>query len=658
VKCKTIHKKVCNKLNLLTAMLESREGDLREIALIRQGKGRFQLSSLGHEAMVAVGLVLQEDDFVFPYPRDRALVLSRGVTTYQLALEFFAKRGSSSAGRQLQSHFCDRSRNIWSVPSPTGSALLPACGVAWGMQLRGQASTVLATVGDAGCRQGECFEAFAFAVERKLPIVFIVEDNGFGISTNTAHMTPLTLGLLPAALVRELDGRDPEQLAEATDAALSRARAGHGPTIIWCRLDRLGSHSNSDDHRRYRSQEELALIETRDPVRTYAERLQKDGVMTAAQWEALQAEIRQRIIKDYDEAEQAEEPSGSEILLHLYGLSPKVQERPPVPQQSKCRIIDAIQTVFHEILQRDSRVVWFGEDIEDPKGGVFGLTQGLSTAAPNRVFNSPLAEATIIGVACGLASFGFRPIVELQFIDFAGPALNQIFNNLATLRWRSVGQWCSPVVMYAPYGAYLPGGSIWHSQANEAVFCHVPGLRVAVPSTPADAAGLFWTAFAAEDPTLILLPKHLFRVLQELEPPPSGIPVGQAFVRRRGADVTVIAWGNTTEVALQAAEALAGEISLEVIDLRWLAPWDRDTVGASLGKTGRLVVVQEDTRCCSVGQMIISEIVEDPRSWGELASRPQLVSRVDTHIGFNPTLEYAALPDVSLVIEAIKTVMR
>lgn len=299
----------------------------------------------------------------------------------------------------------------------------------------------------------------------------------------------------------------------------------------------------------------------------------------------------------------------------------------------------------------------FGEDIEAPKGGVFGLTTGLSDEFPDRVFNSPLAEATIAGVGIGLASYGMRPVFEFQFIDFVGPAMNQIGQNLTTLRWRTNGDWNCPAIFYAPYGAYLPAGAIWHSQANEAIFAHLPGLRVVIPSTPEDAAGLLWTAMRAEDPTLFLLPKHMLRhqIAADEELPPVGF--GSARIRQTGDEVTVVSWGNCLEQTFFAAEELGDEVSLEIIDLRSIQPWDKTTIAKSVAKTGRLVVVQEDGESCSVGQMIISELLNDQEGFYDFYSPPQLVAKPDVHIGYNPIYEYAAVPDVERIIEAIENTL-
>jgi 2-oxoisovalerate dehydrogenase E1 component len=304
-------------------------------------------------------------------------------------------------------------------------------------------------------------------------------------------------------------------------------------------------------------------------------------------------------------------------------------------------------------LEDDPRRILFGEDIEDPKGGVFRLTQKLSTEFPKQVFNSPLAESTILGVACGLAAYGKRPVFELQFIDFIYPGFNQLVTNISTLRWRSFGNWKCPAVIYAPYGAYLPGGSLWHSQANEAALAHYPGLSVVIPSTPADAAGLLWTAMHGEDPVMFLIPKHLLWAEHDYSEPIRAVPLGEAHKLRNGSDVTLVAWGNTVEKSLEALDKIGDKISVELIDLRSIVPWDKGAIEESIRKTRRLVVVQEDTENCSVGQMLISHIASTPDLWNEMISPPILVSKANVVIGYNPIYEYAALPDVDRIVSAI-----
>ncbi len=645
-----------NKLEFLKLMFTSREGDRRESVLLRQGKGWFQVSGMGHEALAAFVLHLRDDDFIFPYYRDRALMLQKGMTNLELAYAYFAKRNSSSGGRQMPGHYSSKEKNIWSVPTPTGGNVLPAVGAAWGMQLEGTDRVALATFGDAASRQGEVYEAIAFAIQERLPVLLVMEDNLYGISTNTEKFNPYKVGVLSEKDLVKVDARHPDRVYKAGAEAVEKARSGEGPTILWCELDRLSSHTSSDDHRVYRSQSDIDEMMKRDPIVVLAQELIASGELTEKQWEDIQDEIKELVDKDYIEAENSPDPDPDELFDHMYGDLP-TPEPPPIEGGRKWRMVDALNQVFRVALDKDKRYVFFGEDIEDPKGGVFKLTDGLSTAHPDRVFNSPLAEATIIGVACGLACYGMRPVFELQFIDFVGPGWSQLVNNLATIRWRSFGEWPCPAVIYAPYGAYLPGGSLWHSQANESAIAHFPGLRVMVPSTPLDAAAMMWTALKADDPTIFLIPKHLFRIQMETPDEVDPVGFGEAIIRTEGTDVTVVAWGNCTEQAAEAAEQLASEISCEVIDLRSIVPWDRELIAKSLEKTGRLVIVQEDTETCSVGQMIIQSLTSDPETWGYFLSPPQLVSKGDVHIGFNPIYEYAALPDTERVIKAIRLVM-
>lgn len=645
-----------NRLELLKLMFLSREGDRREGVLLRQSKGWFQVSGMGHEPLGVVAMLLQPNDYLFPYYRDRAMVLAKGVTNSELASAYFAKLKSSSGGRQMPGHYSDRSKNIWSVPTPTGANALPACGVAWAMQLNGDKNVVVATVGDAASRQGEFYEAIAFAIERQLPIVFIVEDNNYGISTNTEKFNPFKLGVFDESYIVRLDARHPDRVFETVAPILDKARAGKGPTVIVADLDRLCSHTSSDDHRVYRPQDEIDAMLLRDPIEVLSKELMEAGELTADEWETIKNRIIEQVDQEYIAAESEADPTPQDLMTELLGDAPEPSP-PPIEGGRKLRIVDSLNHIFRKGLQGNDRFIMFGEDIEAPKGGVFGLTAGLSDEFPERVFNSPLAEATICGVAIGMACYGMRPIFEFQFIDFVGPAMNQLGQNVSTLRWRTNGDWKCPAVFYAPYGAYLPGGSIWHSQANESIFAHIPGLRVVVPSTPEDATALMWTAMHTDDPTLFLIPKHMFR--QQMDAP-SEIPAigfGQARIRNTGDDVTVVAWGNCLEQAFAAAERLQDEASIEVIDLRSIQPWDRQTVVQSLEKTGRLVVVQEDGQSCSVGQMIISEIMSDPDSFSLFVSAPQLVSKADVPIGYNPIYEYAALPDVDRVVAAIRLTM-
>ncbi len=641
-----------DKLRLLTILLESRHGDLREENLNRQGKGHFHVSGMGHEALAVISFAMEPGDYVFPYYRDRGLVLGRGVASRELALDYMAKRQGQSGGRQMPSHYSYADRNIWSVPTPTGAQLLPACGVAWGIKLDAKSNFVLTTIGDAATRQGDFFEAVCFAKEKQLPVLFVVEDNGYGISSPTREINPLALDVLQPNDWREVDGTDMQTVHEAAAEAIAHLRSGKGPVFFWVRMERLSSHTSSDDQKLYRSAEELQKLEEGDPLKNWKDRLISENVITGAEYEKFDKEIKERIRREFAEADKEKDPSADELDLHVMGKAPQLDDEVLPP--GKHRIGDAINKTLRLGLERSTDRIIFGEDIEDPKGGVFRLTQRLSTEFPDQVFNSPLAESTILGVACGLASYGKKPVFELQFVDFINPAWNQLVTNLSTLRWRSFGTWKCPIVIYAPYGAYLPGGSLWHSQANEAPLAHYPGINIAIPSTPEDAAGLLWTAMHAEDPTFLLIPKHLLWAEHESAKPIGPVPLGKARKRSEGADVTVVAWGNTVEKSLEALEQIGSEASVELIDLRSIVPWDRTAVEESVRKTGRLIVVQEDTENCSVGQMVITSIVSEPEIWNELVSPPILVSKGNVMIGYNPIYEYAALPDVDRIVDAVR----
>jgi 2-oxoisovalerate dehydrogenase E1 component len=641
-----------DKLQLLTTILESRHADLREQNLNRQGKGHFHVSGMGHEALAAISFLMEPDDYMVPYYRDRGLILGRGMTTRQLGFEYFAKRDTGSGGRQMPSHYSHADLHIWSVPTPTGSQLLPACGIAWGIKLDSKKNLVVTTVGDAATRQGDFFEAISFAKEKKLPVLFVVEDNGYGISMPTRKTNPLALGVLEASDWQQMDGRDVQKLYEAASMAMEKIRAGKGPAFFWIKMERLSSHTSSDDQKLYRSPEELRELEECDPLKCWKEQLIEEGVLTAEEFAKIDNEIKERIRREYSEAEKAGDPSPNELLANVTKPPPRIDNEILPP--GKYRIGDTVNKTLRAGLEEDPRRIIFGEDIEDPKGGVFRLTQKLSTEFPKQVFNSPLAESTILGVACGLASYGKRPVFELQFIDFIYPGFNQLVTNISTLRWRSFGNWRCPAVIYAPYGAYLPGGSLWHSQANESALAHYPGLSVVIPSTPADAAGLLWTAMHSEDPVIFLIPKHLLWAEHESAEPIRAVPFGQARKCTTGTDVTLIAWGNTIEKSLEAIAKIENDASVELIDLRSIVPWDCATIEESVRKTRRLVVVQEDTENCSVGQMIISHVTGKPDLWNEMISPPILVSKANVMIGYNPIYEYAALPDVQRIIAAIK----
>ncbi|HSH09947.1 MAG TPA: thiamine pyrophosphate-dependent enzyme, partial [Oceanipulchritudo sp.] len=646
-----------DKKKLLRTMLLSRAGDLREQSLIRQGKGWFHVSGMGHEALSVAGYLLKKGDYFSGYYRDRPIVLARGMETYDLALSFFAKRASASGGRQMPAHYSNKELGIFSIASVVGSSMLPATGLAWGLKLDGKPNLVLTSVGDAGTRQGDFYEAIAFALERQLPVVFLVEDNGIGISTVTEKMHPLGLGMLNERHWKLIDGCDVDQVYEVVQPAIKAAREGAGPQFIWCRTERISSHSSADDHRKYRSEAELASLENKDPINRLKSDLIASGDLTQAGFDELKESIEQSIRADYKRASEELDPRPEDLMKHVFGPNGKAPSLSLDLETKQPRMVDTINATFHAALKKSREVVFFGQDIEDPKGGVFSLTKGLSTRAPEQVFNSPLAESTILGVAVGLAAYGKRPVFEIQFADYIWPGFNQLVTHLSTLHWRSNGEWAAPAVIYAPYGAYLPGGALWHSQSNEGAIAHFPGLQIAVPSTPEDAAGLFWTAMHGSSPTLILIPKHLMWHPRAVDGPIQPIPFGKAAIRHEGKFLTIVTWGNGTEVVQEALDLLGSPDTVEVIDLRTVVPLDMLTIEKSVSKTGRLLVVQEDAESCSVGQNIVARVAANGELFTRLQAPPTLLAKPDVNIGYNPVLEYTALPGKKEVARKIQELL-
>ncbi len=662
------------KLNLLKLMLNSRMNDEGEQALKRRGQGHFQMSSEGHEALAAIAFAMKPEDWLHPHYRDRAIVLGRGVTHEQFFLDYFSKLGGPSNGRQMPVHYNSHQLRVVCLSSPVATNMLQAVGMAMSLKEHKIPEVVVASIGDASTREGESLEAIAQAVVDKLPIVFLIEDNGYGISTRTEGKTFWTI---PNSLakgegdtlwfhgcrVEIVDGLDPVALYEAGKNAIERARAGQGPTCLVAKLERLKSHSSSDDQRQYRSAEELKDLLTKDPVKRYTERCIKEKVLTQADLDKLTAQIKSDVDAAIEKARAAPEPDPESVKNSAFaplpsGLPTKEQHMPALlaKRSGGMTMAQCIDLVLEQEMRRNPRVCLYGEDIEDPKGDVFGTTRGLSKQYPGRVKNSPLAEATIVGSAVGRALLGDLPVSAIQFIDFMGPGLNQLFNEVLTFYWRSKGVWNCPMIIMAPCGAYLPGLGPWHSQTNEAIYAHMPGMHIAIPSNPGDAAGLLRYALRCNRPVLYLYPKALLHGADDTVHEPSAdciVPFGNARIVRQGADLTIATWGNCVTLCSNAAEKAAKEgMSVEIIDLRTVSPWDVDTVLASVRKTGRLLAVHEDAKTCGFGAEIVSEIVN--LAFDRLRAVPSRVTKTDDHNPFNYALELAILPSVEGVLEAIR----
>lgn len=642
---------VCQALHILKLMLLSRMSDKREAMLVRQGKAHFHMSCSGHEALIALSTQLNPDDFLYPYYRGHHLMMGKGLKREVLARDFLAKTTSSSGGRNMPIHAGSKELNIFPSIAPTGSHCLPAVGNAWGQKLDGLDQLTVCSIGEGAMREGEFYEAVCFAVEKKLPILFAVEDNKYAISTPTKEFMPFRLGVFDKNLWEEVDGSNVLEVYSSSKKAIADIRDGKGPGILWFTLDRLDPHTAVDDHRQYRRPDELECM--KDPIKILAEHLMAEGVLTEEDFKNLEKLAQNEAEQIYSLAEQDLEPSITEIQSHLYASPVVYETHPSSLGNQEMTMVEAINNALDSILSNNKKAIMLGEDIEDPKGGVFGFTKGLSTLYQNQVFNAPIAEATIIGSAVGLAARGFRPVFEIQFTDFIAPGFNQLVSQVSTLRWRTCGSWSCPMILYAPYGAYLPGGGIWHSQSNEGWWTHIPGIRVAIPSNAEDVFRLFMSACQDNDPSLILIPKHMARVKSHIKSS-DPLPFGKANVKQEGTDVTIVTWGNCVELCEQAIiTTRTNNISVELIDLRTLVPCDWNCIEKSLSKTGRLIVVHEDSKTSGFGASIITEMLADKDRFGYLYTSPILVAREDVHIPYNATLEYAILPSVDQISKAI-----
>ena len=688
-------------------MYLSRKTDDREILLKRQQKIYFQISCAGHEAMlVAAGLSLKAGyDWFFPYYRDRALCLAIGQTVRDQLLQAVGADDPGSGGRQMPSHWTSKPLHLISPSSATATQLLHAVGCAEaGRYFSHYPQTaegtygpgdyrafkdvtfhadevVYTSLGEGSTSQGEFWEALNTASNARLPVLFVVEDNGYAISTPVEVNTP---GGNISTLVRnfpnfhfaEFDGTDPVASYEAFQAAAAYCRSGRGPAFLHGHVVRPYSHALSDDERWYRHASELEADALRDPILRMEALLLREGILTEDELNALKSEVDDEVRLAADEALAAPLPTVAGISRHVYSedLDPSaaVFSTPIQPKDAVERTIaDLINSTLHEEMARDERIVVFGEDIADAtrdehlrtgalkgKGGVFKITAGLQTRFGNdRVFNSPLAEANIVGRAIGMAARGLKPVVEIQFFDYIWPAMHQMRNELSNFRWRSNGNHSAPLVMRVPIGGYLTGGSIYHSQSGESIFTHTPGIRVIMPSTAQDFAGLLRTAVRCDDPVLFLEHKRLYREAFGRGPNPGPdymIPFGKARTVKAGTDLTVITYGAVVPRALQAAQRIEREsgISVEVIDLRSLSPYDWEAIAESVRKTSRVIVAHEDMRSWGFGAELAARIGEE--LFHDLDAPVRRVAGMDTFVAYQPILEDAILPQADDLFKAMQ----
>ena len=692
-------------IEIYRLMYVSRRIDDREILLKRQQKIFFQVSGAGHEALqVGAALALKPGyDWFFPYYRDRALCLALGVTPEEMFLQAVgAAADPASGGRQMPAHWGSKPLNIVSTSSSTATQILHAVGCAEAgryysrhPEAAKKASgdyrefsdvtfhgdeIALACIGEGSTSQGEFWEALNTASNKKLPVIFLVEDNGYAISTPVEVNTPggsisRLVANFPNFHFAEVDGTDPEASLHTFEEAARYCRAGNGPALVHGHVIRPYSHSLSDDDRLYRSTAEREADELRDPLTRMQARLLQENILSAEQIAKLEESLDSEVVEAADRALTAALPEIASIPLHVYSeeLDPTsaafaTEPADDVADKKPRTMADLINACLHDEMARNERVVIYGEDVADAsreevlheakgKGGVFKLTAGLQKAfGSERVFNSPLAEANIVGRAVGYAVRGMKPVVEIQFFDYIWPAMHQIRNEVSVMRWRSNGTFAAPMVIRVPIGGYLTGGAIYHSQSGESIFTHIPGLRVVFPSNALDANGLLRTAIRCDDPVLFLEHKRLYRETygRAAYPGPDfEIPFGKARVVRSGSDLTIVTYGAVVPRALQAAEKAKREhnIDVELIDLRTLNPYDWEAIAESVKKTSRVIVAYEDTQSWGYGAEIAARIADE--LFEDLDAPVKRVAAMDTFVAYQPILEDVILPQPEKILQAI-----
>ena len=656
-----------NLLEIYRKMALARRLDEKQLIMLKQGKAFFHIGCSGHEAsqMAAAQNMIPGKDWSYPYYRDAALCLGLGMTPKEQLLSFLAKADDpNSGGRQMPQHYGHKDLRIVSQSSPTGTQFLQAVGCAMSRKWENDHEIVYVSSGEGSTSEGEFHEALNWASREKLPIIFHVQDNEYAISV---HVSEQTSGSSVFSMVNgydnlsryEVDGTNFFETDLAFREAIERARQGKGPSVIVSNVVRLLSHSSSDDQKKYRKKEDLEKDKNRDPLLVFEKNCIKNKILKESDFEKLRNEIIQIVDEDAEWADKQNHPDPNSATNHIYSDDRNLNETPSNYKNEKIVIVDAINHAMHEEMKLNDKMIIYGEDIADPKGGVFTATRGLSDSyGDQRVFNSPLAEASIVGTAVGLATTGWKPCVEIQFGDYIWPAMMQIRNEVASMRYRSNGSWKCPMVIRVPVGGYIHG-AICHSQSIDGYFMHMPGIRIAYPSNAGDAKGLLKAALRMDDPVLFLEHKGLYRqgFAATKEPDENYVlPFGIGKKIMEGDIVTVISWGAMVQKSIEAINILEIDSgTIDLIDLRTLNPLDYEMIGESVKKTGKILVVHEDNKMNGPGAEISAYIAEN--YFDDLDAPIMRVASIDSHIPYNWHLEEKILVQTEDIQKALKELL-